>query len=172
MMRVVKEFLLVLALIVAVVCPGFCEEAKKQDGSGQVEKIREEIVKIMLVKADTDVAAGAEKNSQFENNVNSVKENRNKMKLSAVTRAIALGQRAVALATQSGTADIDKMTKMIEEKKDVMNTMRAIAKLQAQHLQKHNEITALRAKILELDSIEHIVAGSIYSVEEENKKKK
>jgi hypothetical protein len=39
--------------------------------------------------------------------------------------------------------------------------LKDVAALQAQHLQKINEITALRAKLLELNSIESIISGGV-----------
>ncbi len=132
------------------------------EGSGavgaEVEKVRQEIVKMMLVTSDVGSDTQAKK---YINNINSVRENHNKMKLNAVTRSIALGKRAVALALKSGE-DIDALREEIETSNDMIYLLKGIAKLQAQHLQKTNQITALRSKLLELNSIDAIIAGDIH----------
>ena len=121
------------------------------------EELRQEIIKLMLVNPDT-IANSNEK--AFEDNINSVRENQNKIKLNAMTRAIALGRRAVALGIKSGE-DVDERRKAIETNDDILNMLKDVAALQAQHLQKINEITALRAKLLELNSIESIISGGV-----------
>ena len=132
------------------------------EGSGAagaaVEKVRQEIVKMMLLTSDVGSDTQAKK---YINNINSVRENHNKMKLNAVTRSIALGKRAVALALKSGE-DIDALREEIETNNDMIYLLKGIAKLQAQHLQKTNQITALRSKLLELNSIDAIIAGDIH----------
>ncbi|MBQ7413631.1 MAG: hypothetical protein IJV07_05120 [Alphaproteobacteria bacterium] len=132
-------------------------------GGTDMEKLRQEIIKVMLVKRDT--VAGKEQEYDFQNNINSVRENQNKIQVNAATRAVAMGKRAVALATKSGKEDIDAMGKVIEQNDDVLNMLKGVAKLQAQHLQKTNEITALRAKIVELNSIDNIIAGDVYTTD-------
>ena len=131
--------------------------------AADVEKTRQEIIKIMKVTPDRITNASAE---VYQDNLNSVRENQNKIQVNAATRAIALGQRAVALSTQSG-ADIEKMRKDIEETDDMMQLLKNLARLQAQSLQKINEITALRAKMLELNSIENIVSGDVMTTDED-----
>ena len=129
------------------------------NSSGQVEKVRKEIANMMLVKSD---ASEGNQNKKYQNNINSVRENQNKIKLNAVSRSIALGKRSVALALESGK-DIDELRQEIETSNDMISLLKGIAKLQAQHLQKTNQITALRSKLLELNSIDAIIAGDIYS---------
>ena len=121
------------------------------------EELRQEIIKLMLVNPKTKINSNEKK---FEDNINSVRENQNKIKLNAVTRSIAVGRRAVALGIKSGE-DVDERRKAIESKDDVLSMLKDIAKLQAQHLQKINEITSLRAKIVELNSIESILSGGV-----------
>lgn len=137
--------------------------AQAADG-GNPEALRQEIIKIMLVNPKTTVKQGGK--DAYLDNINSVRENQNKIKLNAATRAIALGRRAVALATQSGE-DVNKSREAIESNDDVLNMLKDIAKLQAQHLQKINEITAMRAKMLELNSIESIMAGDVATTDED-----
>ena len=59
-------------------------------------------------------ASGKSKDYNYMNNEDSVLENRNKMRLNAASQAIALGQHAVALATESGK-DVDALRKEIED---------------------------------------------------------
>lgn len=127
--------------------------------SAQVEKVRKEIANMMLVTSE--VAEGSQ-SKKYQNNINSVRENQNKIKLNAISRSIALGKRSVALALESGK-DIDALRQEIETSNDMISLLKGIAKLQAQHLQKTNQITALRSKLLELNSIDAIIAGDIYS---------
>ena len=91
---------------------------------------------MMLLTSDVGSDTQAKK---YINNINSVRENHNKMKLNAVTRSIALGKRAVALALKSGE-DIDALREEIETNNDMIYLLKGIAKLQAQHLQKTNQI--------------------------------
>ena len=130
---------------------------------GDMEKLRQEIIKVMLVRPNT--VAGKEEKFDFQNNINSVRENQNKIQVNAATRAVAMGKRAVALATKSGEEDIASLGKVIEQNDDVLNMLKGVAKLQAQHLQKTNEITALRAKLVELNSIDNIIAGDVYTTD-------
>ena len=137
---------------------GTCAAEEGGEGSGTVEKVRAEIMKMMLVDPKTVVDSEKKK---YQDNINSVRENQDKIKLNAVTRAIALGRRSVALALKSGE-DIDALREEIETSGDMISLLKGIAKLQAQHLQKTNQITAMRSKILELNSIDAIISGDIY----------
>ena len=103
-------------------------------------------------------------NQGYLNNLDSVMENRNKLRLNAASRAIALGQHAVALATDSGD-DVNALQAEIETQDDMLRMLKGIAKLQAQTLQKTNAITAMRAKIAELNAIDHVIHGSIYTTQ-------
>jgi len=103
------------------------------------------------------------KELDYINNEDSTIENRNKMRLNAASQAIALGQHAVSLAAEAGEKDIEPMRKEIENRDDILRMLKGIAKLQAQHLQKTNAITAMRAKLSELNAIDDIVSGSIYT---------
>ena len=115
--------------------------------------------------------SGASGNTyQYVNNVDSVTENRNKLRLNAASQAIALGQRAVSLATESGN-DIEKLRVEIENRDDMLRMLKGIAKLQAQHLQKTNAITAMRAKLVELNAIDNILSGDIYTTKQSSSKK-
>jgi len=107
-------------------------------------------------------ASSSNQGEKYLNNVDSVTENRNKLRLNAASRAIALGQHAVSLATVSGD-DVDALREEIESQDDVLRMMKGIAKLQAQHLQKTNAITAMRARLAELQAIENILDGSVYT---------
>ena len=118
-------------------------------------------------KGTNDSKTGTEKTSnstKYKNNEDSAMENRNKLRLNAAAQAIALGQHAVALATESGE-DVDALRKEIENRDDVLRMLKGVAKLQAQHLQKTNAITAMRAKIAELNAIDNIIGGSIYTTQ-------
>ena len=107
-------------------------------------------------------SSSGDNEQSYLNNLDSTTENRNKLRLNAAVRAIALGQHAVALATASGK-DVDEMKEEIESRDDILRMLKGIAKLQAQNLQKTNAITAMRAKIAELNAIESITAGNIYT---------
>ena len=131
--------------------------AEEAVGEGKVGQVQGEIIKIMFASDDVNPDS-AEK--MYINNINSVRENQSKMKLNAVTRSIALGRRSVALALKSGE-DIDSLREEIESSNDMINLLKGIAKLQAQHLQKINQITAIRSKFLELNSIDNIISGDI-----------
>ena len=155
---------------------GICEGGgyfKGEDGeiggsaSTQVEGIRKEIMNMMLVTPEVGADGQSKK---YLNNINSVRENQNKIKLNAATRSIALGKRSVALALESGE-DIDSLRQEIESSNDMISLLKGIAKLQAQHLQKINQITALRSKLLELNSIDAIVAGDIHVNEDTSSSK-
>ena len=110
----------------------------------------------------TSKSTGGDKKTSYKNNEDSAMENRNKLRLNAAAQAIALGQHAAALATESGK-DVDALRVEIENRDDVLRMLKGVAKLQAQHLQKTNAITAMRAKIAELNAIDNIIAGSIYT---------
>ena len=138
-------------------------------GTGATEDLRQAVINTMLVKPETEVDSTSGKKA-YEDNINSVRENRNKIKMNAITRSIALGRRAVALAQESGK-DIDERRAAIEQNDDVMSMLKEIAKLEAQHLQKVNEITALRARMIELNSIENILTGSVVTTDEDALKK-
>ena len=130
-------------------------------GEEKVEALQEEIIKIMKVDTDT----GANVNAQaFEDNVNAVQDNQNKMMLNTATRAVALGQRAVALATKSGQDDLMLLKDKIEKADDLMIVLDGVAELQAQHLQKINQISSLRGKMLELKALDGLMAGDIFTV--------
>ena len=114
---------------------------------------------------DSKTASGKTSNkTSYKNNEDSAMENRNKLRLNAAAQAIALGQHAVALATESGK-DVDALRIEIENRDDILRMLKGIAKLQAQHLQKTNAITAMRAKIAELNAIDNIIGGSIYTTQ-------
>jgi hypothetical protein len=131
-----------------------------------VEMVQDEIKNLMFASDLPKIDSQAK---MYVDNINSVRENQAKMKLNAVTRAIALGQRSVALALNSGE-DVDGMRSEIETSNDMINLLKGIAKLQAQHLQKINQITAIRSKLLELNSIDTIISGDIqYQGEDETK---
>lgn len=136
------------------------------EGGDQMEALRQEIIRTMYVVSDVAPGAG---DQSYLNNINTVRENQNKIKLNEATRAIALGRRAVALAVESGK-DLDQRREAIEQNDDVLKMLKEIAKLQAQHLQKTNEITALKAKLLALNSIENIIAGGVSTTDEDAKK--
>ena len=126
----------------------------------KVEALGAEIEKIMLVR---DGSGSDEEMMAFQNNINATKANQNKMMLNAASRAIAMGQRAVALATKAGKDDIEEMGKVIEQSDDLMNMLRQIAELESQHLQKINQITSLRGKMVELDALNNIMSGNVYA---------
>ena len=133
-------------------------------GAQSIEKLRKKIVEMMLVNPQMGKGGsmGSDKQYQYLNNVDSVRENQNKIRINAGSRAVALGQRAVALATES-TDDVEGRTKEVQERDDMLRMLKGIAKLQAQHLQKTSAITAMRAKIMELNAIDNIITGDIYT---------
>ncbi len=137
-------------------------------GKGATEDLRKDIVKMMYVVSDTE--PGTSEQKKYIDNINSVRENQNKIKLNEITRSIALGRRAVALALESGK-DVDERRAAIEKNDDVFKMLKEIAKLQAQNLQKINEITALRARLVAMNSIENIIAGGVRTVEDKAFKK-
>lgn len=130
-------------------------------GDEKIEALQEEIIKIMKVEPDTAANANAQ---AFEDNVNAVKDNQNKMMLNTATRAVAMGQRAVALATTSGKDDMILLRDKIEKAEDLMTVLDGIAELQAQHLQKINQISSLRGKMLELKALEGLMTGDVFAV--------
>ena len=142
-------------------------QAYAGNGEGPTEDLRQAIIKMMYVT--TDAQPGTSEGKNYIDNVNSVRENQNKVKLNEATRSIALGRRAVALALESGQ-DVDERREAIEQNDEVIKMLKEIAKLQAQHLQKINEITALKAKILAMNSIDNIIAGGISTMDEKAKK--
>jgi len=75
---------------------------------------------------------------------------------------VAVGRRAVALATEAKD-DVEGRSKEVQERDDMLRMLKGIAKLQAQHLQKTSAITAMRAKIMELNAIDDIISGDIYT---------
>ena len=115
-------------------------------------------------KSSNETTASKSSGSGYLNNVDSTTENRNKLRINAASRAFALGQHAVALATVSGD-DVDAMQAEIESQDDMLRMLKGIAKLQAQTLQKTNAITAMRAKIAELNAIDSIIHGSVYTTQ-------
>ncbi len=134
------------------------------EGDGNLEKVRQEVVKIMYVTPNANPNAESGNIESYEDNLNSVRENQKKIQLQSASRGVALGKRAVALATQSGK-DVDAIRENIESSDDIVNMLKGIATLQAQTLQKTNEITSLRAKMLELNSIDSIVRGDVVTTE-------
>lgn len=143
---------------------GNCNVEEGGADGGRAGQIQEKIEEIMLV---SDEEKPEDKDKKYLNNINSVRENQNKMKLNAVTRSIAVGRRAVALALKSGE-DIDELRAEIEQSKDMLNLLKSITKLQAQHLQKINQTTALRSRLLELNAIDIIIAGDIQKLEKKS----
>jgi len=142
-------------------------QAYAGNGEAPTEELRQSIIKMLYVTTDAKPGTSDEKN--YIDNINSVRENQNKVKLSEATRSIAVGRRAVALALESGK-DVDERREAIEQNDEVMKMLKEVAKLQAQHLQKINEITALKAKILAMNSIENIIAGGVSTTDENAKK--
>lgn len=128
--------------------------------SDRTEKVTEKIEETTLV--DPSKAKGVADLS-YLNNEDSVVENRNKMRLNTASQAIALGQHAVALAVDAEEKDIEPLRKEIEYRDDMLRMLKGIAKLQAQHLQKINAITAMRAKMVELTAMNNIISGDIYT---------
>ena len=133
-------------------------------GSKSIEELRKTILEIMLVDPKTGKGGskGSEKKYQYLNNIDSVRENQNKIRINAAARSVAVGKRAVALAT-GATEDVEGRTKEIQERDDMLRMLKGIAKLQAQHLQKTSAITAMRAKIMELNAIDNIISGDVYT---------
>ena len=133
---------------------------------GRVGDYTEGINDITLVdpsRKKGESSSKSKKNLGYLNNEDSVIENRNKMRLNAASQAIALGQHAVSLAADAGEKDIEPMRKEIENRDDILRMLKGIAKLQAQHLQKTNAITAMRARLAELSAIDDIISGDIYT---------
>ena len=133
-------------------------------GSKSIEELRKTILEIMLVNPKTGKGGskGNDEKHQYLNNIDSVRENQNKIRINAAARSVAVGQRAVALAT-GVTDDVEGRTKEIQKRDDMLRMLKGIAKLQAQHLQKTNAITAMRAKIMELNAIDNIIDGDVYT---------
>ena len=133
-------------------------------GAKAIEDLRKQIVEMMLVNPDQEIGGskGDSEKYKYLNNINSVRENQNKIRINAGSRAVGLGKRAVALATEA-TEDVEGRSREIQERDDMLRMLKGIAKLQAQHLQKTNAITAMRAKIMELNAIDNIIAGDVYT---------
>lgn len=133
-------------------------------GSKSIEELRQTIIEIMLVNPQTGKGGskGSEEKYQYLNNIDSVRENQNKIRINAAARSVAVGKRAVALAT-GVTDDVEGRTKEVQKRDDMLRMLKGIAKLQAQHLQKTSAITAMRAKIMELNAIDNIIAGDVYA---------
>jgi len=139
-------------------------EDANQSGEARVEALQGEIKKIMYVQADAETNTN---DQAFEDNINAVQDNQNKMMMNAATRAVAMGDRAVALATTSGKQDIQDLRDKLEKAEDLMTLLDGIATVYAQNLQKISEITALRAKMLELNSLNSIISsGTVFSTED------
>ena len=138
--------------------------------SGKTPKLTKTVKNMTTV--DPNKAKGGDcgsgKNCSYLNNEDSAMENRNKLRINSAAQAISLGQHAVALATESGE-DVDKLRIEIENRDDILRMLKGIAKLQAQHLQKTNAITAMRAKLVELSAIDNIASGSIYTTKSSKK---
>ena len=115
----------------------------------------------VMATMQVDPTSSTSSEYDYANNTDSVRDNQNTIKLNAASRAVALGQRAVALATESGK-DVEDLKKEIENRDDVLMMLKGIAKIQAQDLQKINAITAMRAKIMELNAIDNMIANDIY----------
>ena len=130
------------------------------DNEQKISALQKEITKIMLVQPDTTANTNAQ---AFEDNVNAVQDNQNKMMLNTASRAVAMGERAIALATLSGEEDLKQMKERIEKSEDMMTLLDGIATLQAQHLQKINAITSLRSKLLELNALNGIMSGDVFT---------
>lgn len=134
-------------------------------GMGYMDELEDEISKIMYINPET-VTNASEK--EYQDNLNSVHENRNKIQFNAATRAIALGQRATALSTQSGK-DITTLKTEVEKTDNMLALLKKIAQLEGQSLSKTNEITSMRAKLLELSSIESIISSDVITTQEKKK---
>ena len=135
------------------------------DSSGKTPTLTTTVRSITTVDPNKSKGAGDCKDGKscsYLNNEDSAMENRNKLRLNAAAQGISLGQHAVALATESGK-DVDALRKEIENRDDVLRMLKGIAKLQAQHLQKTNAITAMRAKLTELSAVDNIASGDIYT---------
>ena len=162
-----KQFMTGVIAMMFLMLAGPVSAAQVSTGSGsaagdeKIEALQEEIIKIMRVEPDTAANANAQ---AFEDNVNAVKDNQNKMMLNTATRAVAMGQRAVALATTSGKDDMILLKDKIEKAEDLMTVLDGIAELQAQHLQKINQISSLRGKMLELKALEGLMTGDVFAV--------
>ena len=91
-------------------------------------------------------------------------ENQNKIKASAVARSIALGKRAVALGT-AASEDSKNLQEELRKQNNIVDFLRMMAILSAQTMQKTNEITALRAKMVELNAIDTIQSGDVMTVQ-------
>ena len=127
------------------------------------------VTSITLVDPNQARGGNSQSNKSYLNNVDSAKENRNKMRINAASQAISLGQHAVALALES-KADIDALQEEIEGRDDVLRMLKGNAKLQAQNLQKTNAITAMRAKLTELSALENIISGDVYTTQKSSGK--
>ena len=141
-------------------------ESETTAGDEKVEALQEEIIKIMKVDPNTNTNQNT---MAFKDNVNAARDNQNKMMMNAATRAVALGQRAVALATKSGQDDLAMLKDKIEKAENLMSVLDGIAELQAQHLQKINQISSLRGKMLELKAMDGLMAGDIFVANNQQK---
>ena len=154
-----KHFL-IYSVVVGLACAGVNCGAQ----AAELSALQQEAISILLATPDVITDSNAEQN--YRNNVNSARENQNKIQMNAATRAVALGERAVALATQ-GSKGVEQARKDIENQKDILNMLKQIAKLQAQSLQKTNQITALRVKMVELNAMDSVITGDVITKNEQ-----
>lgn len=124
--------------------------------------IQADIVDLMLAKKDSVIGGTGE--ATYKDNLNSTRENQNKIKASAVARSIALGKRAVALGT-AASEDSKNLQEELRKQNNIVDFLRMMAVLSAQTMQKTNEITALRAKMVELNAIDTIQSGDVMTVQ-------
>jgi len=154
-----KHFL-IYSVVVGLACAGVNSGVQ----AAELSALQQEAIGILLATPDVITDSNAEQT--YRNNVNSARENQNKIQMNAATRAVALGERAVALATQ-GSKGVEQARKDIENQKDILNMLKQIAKLQAQSLQKTNQITALRVKMVELNAMDSVITGDVITKNEE-----
>lgn len=154
-----KHFL-IYSVVVGLACAGVNYGVQ----AAELSALQQEAISILL--ATPDVITDSNADQTYRNNVNSARENQNKVQMNAATRAVALGERAVALATQ-GSKGVEQARKDIENQKDILNMLKQIAKLQAQSLQKTNQITALRVKMVELNAMDSVITGDVITKNEQ-----
>lgn len=138
--------------------------AEEKKNGKKSKDLTQDIIGMMMITPNEETKTKGEK--AYVNNANSVRENQNKIKVNAASRAIALGKRAVWLGITSGE-EIEKLAKRLEYSDDFLTMFKGIAELQAQHLQKTSQNTALKAKLSELSSIDGIISGNLVTTNEE-----
>jgi hypothetical protein len=146
-------------------------------GSGTIETLRRAIVDILLVdpSRSRDAGDGTRVGSgmctidhgchspySYLNNIDAVRANQNKMKVNAATQAVAIGKRATALSTEA-EREVAALGQQIQSQDDVVGMLKGVAALQAQHLQKTSVVTAMRAKLMEMNAIDDIIEGDIFA---------